>query len=318
MENSGLCELRFLRRGSRIAGVLIVAAIISLQSTGCALFGGPEARVSEWDFYEKTGTAHTLNGISLNEDLSGWAVGYEGTVLKYSEEKWELVEVEFDGTLFDVVVGDEGSAWAVGENGTVLEFDGEAWKVNETAFEESLNAVDIGRDGSVWAAGENGLIIHLEGDEWTRSKTEQNRDIYGIHVESEDLVYAVGENGTFIVFEEGIWTDFSGQAGNASLNCVDAFGDRVYASGFNGSVVRYQNGVTEKLDTDFRYTINGICFDEFGMCLLVGSSGAAFIETDMGEFRLSHAETILAFKSVDSVMGRTVAVGVGGTAAVKR
>jgi hypothetical protein len=56
------------------------------------------------------------------------------------------------------------NVWAVGDEGTILRWDGKRWSTVSSPTHEDLTAVAIDADGSVWIGGNNGTLLRLDAD----------------------------------------------------------------------------------------------------------------------------------------------------------
>ena len=54
----------------------------------------------------------------------------------------------------------QGEVFAAGYNGVVLKFDGEIWDMMPTEHFDPLNAIHVGPCGEIYAAGLWGLILN--------------------------------------------------------------------------------------------------------------------------------------------------------------
>ena len=59
--------------------------------------------------------------------------------------------------------------WAVGSNGTILRFDGAEWTSAVSPTTERLNAVFGTASDNVWAVGERGTVVRYDGAAWPSS-----------------------------------------------------------------------------------------------------------------------------------------------------
>lgn len=117
-----------------------------------------------------------------------------------------------DSDLKAVLALSSGLAWAVGENGTVLRFDGSNWVAVNTGHEENLLTIwaqeSESASGSVLvvAAGEGGVIMRSEdgGQTWEKQllSDADGADIHAL-AEAQGDLFAVGESGVFLASSNG-------------------------------------------------------------------------------------------------------------------
>lgn len=129
-----------------------------------------------------------LNGTALHYDASaGWQVNPTPPRAHHIE-------------LYGVAFAGSSSAFAVGQEGTILRWDGSSWSEDPQSVSlttATLNAVAFGADGQGWAVGSNGTILHYDGTAWSTEQidaADANRNITSVAVAGQDVFAIVGGN----------------------------------------------------------------------------------------------------------------------------
>ena len=135
-----------------------------------------------------------LTSIAFYQDnLHGWAVGNEGTILATTDggSKWTEQKSPVDVDLNAVHVGGKkGYAWVAAENGIILKtVDGGAeWTSHKSPVTVALRAVHASADGRhVWAVGDGGTVVYSSnyGKGWTKQDSPVNADLLAVLVSAD-------------------------------------------------------------------------------------------------------------------------------------
>ena len=174
------------------------------------VFGLHEARAAGvWEEVQAP-TLSLMNGVAFLDRANAWAVGDNGTVLRYaysSSSSWGIFPSSTDKNLYAVTAVSNGEAWAVGEMGTIVHFNGSTWSQHPdsgTITLLDLRAVAFINPNNGWAVGgapgQGGVILHYDGASWTtRSMTAS--PLYGLAVVSSEYAWFCGEDRTLILFD---------------------------------------------------------------------------------------------------------------------
>ena len=93
------------------------------------------------------------------------------------------------------------SLWAVGKNGTLLRWNGTAWSAAElpaNASKTYLNAIWGSSAEDVWVVGKEGVIIHFDGNKWNEVPSGAREGLKKVWGLAKDNAWAVGENGVIL------------------------------------------------------------------------------------------------------------------------
>ncbi len=150
------------------------------------------------------------NGLVKVDMLSpeeGWAAGTFGTILHYSNGKWQrAARALTDGLYgFDMVSPNEG--WAVAYQGTILHYNGTSWDNYPNPSKVTANTVRMVSKKEGWAIGQGGGILHYLDGQWSLIEGP----IRGVWLTSIEMVspsegWIVGSSGTILRYQDGAWT----------------------------------------------------------------------------------------------------------------
>lgn len=158
-----LLLLDVARAGSRLVAVGEHGAIITAQH----LENGWQRASSA--------TETTLTAVHFADDLQGWAVGHDATIVHSSDGglSWQRqhVDTQAQGPLLDVWFKDSQQGFAVGAYGAFLQTrdGGRTWRQRRiTADDRHFNAIAGGTDARLYLAGEGGLLYASDdlGEHW--------------------------------------------------------------------------------------------------------------------------------------------------------
>jgi hypothetical protein len=137
-----------------------------------------------------------LNGIWGVSEPDIYAVGTNGTIIKYHEHRWEAQDVPVSSDLQAIWGTTASDIYAVGLDGVVLHFDGEKW-----------TEIDVGSGSyfyGVWGASSADLYVvghgvlqekesafHYDGQKWT--------DISPPEIVRMDAIWGLSPNDLFTV-----------------------------------------------------------------------------------------------------------------------
>lgn len=162
-------------------------------------------------------TGQDIHGVTFPDELHGWAVGAEGTVV-YSEDggdSWSVQEVEVEADLKDVLFTDHQTGWVAGNEGNILFTDdrGDNWQVLESGTEENLLTVEFVDEQHGWSAGENGTVLHTSdgGQTWEEQESGVNGNVQDLAFVDEETGWAVGSTTGLIPTGFILQTEDAGQ-----------------------------------------------------------------------------------------------------------
>jgi photosystem II stability/assembly factor-like uncharacterized protein len=138
-----------------------------------------------------------LFGIAMTSANEGWAVGQGGTVLRFRNGEWRVMENPTSRDLFAVAAVSPDNVFAVGENGRIVHYDGTAWTAQDSPTTRDLRGVSVVAPNNIWAVGgtaENGRVLRFNGTQWDFI-VDFDKILYGI---DGNQGWIVGERGTIL------------------------------------------------------------------------------------------------------------------------
>ena len=159
---------------------------------------------------------------------------------------WTGVESGVRATLRGVWGSGVNDVWAVGDQGTILRWNGSAWSpVTVTGVTQNLNAIHGTGAGAAWAVGNQATIVRLSGTTWARENapTGVTDDLFGVWAAPNGNAMAVGERGRGLRYNGTDWVNNATGAGN-SVTLTAVWGtaaNSVWAVGTGGEI-RFWNG----------------------------------------------------------------------------
>jgi predicted membrane protein len=184
-------------------------------------------------------TIRATHGVS-HSDL--WAVGTNGSALKWDGSSWSTYETGTTETLYGVWAVATDDVWMVGANGTVLHWDG--FQIN-TIDTDGLTANLYGVSsvsGRTYIVGSSGQIIEWDGTDFTVRTSGVTQALYAVYATSTSEVWAVGNNGVSTKWNGTNWTPAT-TGTTVPLNGLTKHSTSYYAVGNNGVIVKH-NGVS--------------------------------------------------------------------------
>jgi hypothetical protein len=150
------------------------------------------------------GTTKNLRGVFIRTVSDGWAVGAQGTVMRFRGLGWAKTPVmlseeeELTDELHAVWAFSATDAWAVGAGGRIIRWDGSAWAVVETPWKITLRGLYGLAPDDLWAVGNEGQALHWNGEAWSGMETGVIATLHAIHGDGARHVVAVGSLGTVL------------------------------------------------------------------------------------------------------------------------
>ena len=156
------------------------------------------AQAENWAWVKVANNAD-LNSVGMVSSTDGWAVGSEGTIVRWDGTRWNNVGSPTSANLRAVDMLSSNEVYAVAFvtaipiNESVIRWDGASWK-NVTTPQSYLKSMDMISSTDGWAVGYGGLTIRWDGVNWTRIESPTNTPLESISVISATDTWAVGSN----------------------------------------------------------------------------------------------------------------------------
>lgn len=204
--------------------------------------------------------------------------------------EWSLMATPTEAQLLGVWGRTSSEAYAVGWDGTVLRWDGIEWLQETSTATVPLTDVAGPPEpelGPVYAVGWGGVLLERQPDgRWIDAvrTTSTTRDLFGVHFLSETEGAAVGEAGTVLRWDGLSWVDvdfavtseLSGELvqPRTTLSGVWGVNERWFFTGAGGSSYRSQRLESfEALDTRESVPLRGVWGSGAGNVYCVGLDG---------------------------------------------
>lgn len=234
-------------------------------------------------------TRAMLTGVSFPVPTTGWAVGYDGLVLK-TEDAGATWTIQLDGNKFarsrlaDAKPAAEQEIAKLNAEREQVEAAMAAAEdagADTTEFEDKLEDIDnrIANAEDVLASGEEGATLLAQPllDVWFKDLNEG---------------FAVGAFGEFLKTSDGgaTWADISARLGNTDryhLNAISGIGNTMIIAGESGSLFRSKDGgeswvqlesPDEELGSYFSIT-----FETENEIMIGGLRGSLYRSSDAGD-----------------------------------
>lgn len=162
-------------------------------------FGG------RWSWVSPRPQDNALRGVWGSSSTDAWAVGVDGTILRWNGSDWSVHHTRAATELDGVWGSAPDDVWVVGSDGGVgmiLRWDGAAWSSTWAAPAAALRAIWGSAPDDVWAVGE--ATVHWDGTSW--SFGGPCCGLNGIWGSSRSDVWAVGPAGRVEHWDGVAWS----------------------------------------------------------------------------------------------------------------
>lgn len=199
---------------------------------------------------QKTVSGAVLSGLAMRDATHGIVTGDDGVVLHTSDGlTWTETSSGLRTPIVDATFVSTAKGWAVGFNGKVLRTSdgGETWTLKKAPTSKHLVAVDFVSTSRGWMCGRLGTVLRTTngGATWSLQTTKTKRDLNGIDFVSSTRGWACGADGLILTTKDGGQT-WQRQLTNTTVDLSDIqFLDarRGWACGFEkGLVLRTTDG----------------------------------------------------------------------------
>ncbi len=165
---------------------------------------------TEWQLPQSLNDVQRMMDITMLDESTGWAVGFNGIILRYDGQEWSRAGSPTSDRLYSVSFGGGSNGWAVGGNyprygnstGTVLHYVAGQWITVDVPGIPALTSVSGTPDGSAWAMSPEGIAVHLYAD-GTHEAFNIPRSVKSVDMVSDSEGWAVGDNGLILHFTPG-------------------------------------------------------------------------------------------------------------------
>ncbi len=202
-------------------------------------------------------TNRALASLSMTSSTDGWAVGDDGTIVRWDGSAWSTVASPTGEFLHSVhmlsptdgwAVGliSRTGGWAMGTGGRIIKWDGSSWSIAAEPMTSSLYSIYMLSSTDGWAVGEHGTIVKWNGSSWSTVKSPPANSFYSVYMLSSTDGWAMGWNGAIIRWNGSTWSSVASPTKSSLLSVYMISSDEGWAVGVNGAIIRW-NGSTWSL-----------------------------------------------------------------------
>lgn len=165
---------------------------------------GINSAMAQW-VPQNSGTTNDLKSVFFTDELTGYAVGNGGTILKTTNggDNWEIKNSGTSEGLNSVFYVNENTGYTVGDNGTILKTTdaGENWTPKVSGTSSNLMAVHFPEENIGFSVSGSwtgpGIILKTTdgGENWTNSELSNNVILYAVYFINADTGIVVGKIG---------------------------------------------------------------------------------------------------------------------------
>ncbi len=194
-----------------------------------------------WCWESPAPQGHSLGGVWAESATDLWAVGEDGTAIRFDGSRWSAWPTGTTSELRAVWGSGANDVWAVGAAGTILHFDGRTWSPSVSGTSAELYAVTGTGPSDIWAFGASGTALHFTGT-WAPTVSGAKGTLYAAHARAPGEVHAVGDAGTALLWNGTGWAPKGvfGATPSTRLTAVFALGSSdAWAGDSAGNFYRY-------------------------------------------------------------------------------
>jgi photosystem II stability/assembly factor-like uncharacterized protein len=221
---------------------------------------------TKWD-WKDTGYADSgkdFYGVSAYDATNVWAVGAQGTIIKWNGTAWGPQTSPVTTALRDVSMSYTDPnywGWAVGDGGTIIYTDnGSAWSTKASGTTRNLRGISFSSATSAWAVGDGGTILYYNGTSWGPQTSGTIENLKGVSAASANTAWAIGDNGTILYYNGASWGPQTSGTSVTLRSVSAASASTAWAVGDNGTVLKTTDtGVNwPQQAVDFSQGLNGV------------------------------------------------------------
>jgi len=240
-------------------------------------------------------THQNLARLDMVSHSLGWAVSYDGLILKYNGQNWEIsnslknieekLDTHADSTLADITkwgeiytirMIDSTHGWiAVNHHKNrvyrLLEFDGIDWIPRQNLIPLKIRSLDFSDNTFGIAVGEGGGI-QFKNNQWNFLQLPISLDFIAAKVISSNNMFIVGENG-IILQKKDKWVVLDSQTSFEIRDLDFISPSEGWFVGYNGTVLHYLNGILFPQETETSEDLRAIDMVSHDFGFAVGKKG---------------------------------------------
>ncbi|MBI4281425.1 right-handed parallel beta-helix repeat-containing protein [Candidatus Uhrbacteria bacterium] len=187
------------------------------------------------------GIRETITSIAFVSAQDGFAVGSNGTILRWNGSVWSTVASGTTENLWSVAFSGSAHAFAVGTNGTILRWNGSVWSTVASGTTEHLLSLSIIAANNAFAVGTNGTILRWNGSAWSAVASGTTKTLNAVSMTSATNGWIVGNGGTILRWNGSMWQSVSSPTTETLLSVQQRPDGSVIVAGDAGFIARYVN-----------------------------------------------------------------------------
>jgi hypothetical protein len=231
------------------------------------------AAYASWEWQQPLPQGNLLYSVWGSSSSNVFAVGGNGTILKYNGSTWESMTSGITDYLRSVWGSSGSDVFAVSNNGAILHYNGNIWTSMASGFNGSFLAVWGSSSSDVFAVGAAGKISHYDGITWSSMTSGTTEWITGVWGSSSSDVFAVAGNGTLLHYNGTYWSTMTSGT-TEDLNKVwGTSGSDVFVTGWNGTILHYNGSIWESMVSGTTTQLYGLWGNSPSDVFAAGESG---------------------------------------------
>jgi hypothetical protein len=192
--------------------------------------------------------------------------------MQYNGSSWNRVTSPTVEMINSVAMLSANSGWAVGNNGTILRWNGISWsKVSPSPSTDHLKSIDMVSETDGWAVGDNGLLLHYTGGSWNVAASPTSSNLLSVKMLASNFGWAVGDGGEILFWDGLTWSSVPSPTTRALQSVFMASHDEAWAVTHSGLILHYQ-APRPALQLNYSTGIPGSFFNLSGSNFLPGST----------------------------------------------
>ncbi len=238
-------------------------------------------------------TSALLHATSWLSNDVGYAVGYDGTIIKFTQagSRWEYQNSGTRYRLTSVEFVNNDVGFVGGDRGIILKTTngGRNWNMVSTPTANKVNDIMFIGTNNGYAACDNGMVLMTTdaGNTWTGVQPESG-DLHGVFFVNTNTGFAVGERGLIIKTTDAgaTWSVQFVPGLNTGLNKVNfVSADIGFIAGNGGVFVKTADGGDnwEVIDVGVNYDLQSSYFTNQSIGYVVGNFGVTLKTEDAGD-----------------------------------
>ena len=132
---------------------------------------------------------YSLFMVSVND---GWAVGKDGTIIRWNGSEWSNLSSPTNNSLQAVTIISDSDGWVVGNSGNILRWNGSAWNLVSSPTTNDLYDVKMISSNNGWAVGTGGVMLRWNGTIWSQITSPTDLDLKALDFINSSDGWAVG------------------------------------------------------------------------------------------------------------------------------